>query len=94
MSLKEEVGMLGIDSPHGRYQTDQPGADASVRGRRWRGRVSGRRPGREVRLRGADFAAAGSGQNVIRIQRRPASQSRFRRAPLDLRPERCWREEN
>lgn len=38
----------------------------------------------------AEYACVGRtlrqlvGQNVIRIQRRPASQSRFRRAPLDL----------
>ena len=51
--------MLGIDSPHGRYQTDQPGADAGVRSRRWLRRVPGRRPGREVRLRRADAAASG-----------------------------------
>lgn len=51
--------MLGIDSPHGRYPTDQPGAGAGVRGRQWRGRVSGRRPGREVRLRRTDVAASG-----------------------------------
>ena len=51
--------MLGIDSPHGRYQTDQPGADAGVRSRRWLRRVPGPRPGREVRLRRADVAASG-----------------------------------
>src|SRR5271155_3273330 len=59
MSLKEKAGMLGIDSPHGRYQTDQLGADEGIRGRRRLSRVPGRKPGREVRLPGAGAAASG-----------------------------------
>src|SRR5580700_546981 len=59
MSLKEKLGMLGIDSPHGRHQSDEPGADPGVSERQWGGRISGREQSRGVRLDRADAAASG-----------------------------------
>src|ERR1700726_4131045 len=59
MSLKEKLGMLGIDSPHGRFQTDEPGADPGVSERQWGGRVSGREQSRGVRLDRGERGASG-----------------------------------
>src|ERR1039458_7136208 len=39
MSLKGKIGMLGIDHQHGRFRSEEPGADAGVPGRQWRGAI-------------------------------------------------------
>jgi hypothetical protein len=52
MSLKGGIGMLGIDHQHGRFGSDEPGADPGVSGRQRRSAVCRTAPRRGIRLDG------------------------------------------
>src|ERR1700686_5046250 len=58
MSLKGRNGMLGIDHQHGRFGSDEPGADRGISGRQRRGTVCGGGTGRRIRLDGTHTGAA------------------------------------
>ena len=58
MSLKGGIGMLGIDHQHGRFGSDEPGADPGVSGGQRRSSVRRTATRRGVRLDGTDAGAA------------------------------------
>ena len=54
MSLKDGIGMLGIDHQHGRFGSDKPGAGAGVSGWQRRSAIYRAEAGRSVRVDGTD----------------------------------------
>src|SRR5665213_403652 len=58
MSLKDGIGMLGIDHRHGRFRSDKPGAGPGVSGRKRRGEIHRAAEGRGVCLDGTNAGAA------------------------------------
>src|ERR1035438_6373598 len=58
MSLKGGIGMLGIDHQHGRFGSNEPGADSGVSGGQWRGALRRTAPRRGIWLDRGDVGAA------------------------------------
>src|ERR1700689_5406450 len=58
MSLEDGIGMLGIDHQHGRFGSDESGADPGVSGGQWRGAFRRTAPRRGIWLDRGDVGAA------------------------------------
>src|ERR1700683_4489676 len=67
MSLKGGIGMLGIDHQHGRFRSDEPGANPGVPGRQRWSAVRRAATRRGLCLDGADTGAASVRRYVARM---------------------------